>query len=100
MPKMQLRNYTEEAVKLYVDRWFGDTDCCQCEICKLDVTAIMLNNLPSKYVVTDKGALYAKLEDFNPQNKADYMSELTNAVKLVKSQPRHDTCTDTCNIDS
>ena len=94
MSKKQLRNYTEEAIRAYVDRWIGDTDICQCETCKLDVMAIMLNKMPPKYVVTEKGALYAKLEDFNPQNKVDYMSELTNAVKLVKAYPRHDTDSD------
>jgi len=90
MAEMQLRNYTEEAVKLYVDRWFRDTDICNCDTCKLDVMAIMLNNLQPKYVVTDKGALYAKLEDFDPQYKVDYMTEMTNAVKQVKEYSRHE----------
>ena len=87
---LELRNYTEEAVRLYVDRWIGETDICNCDACKLDVVALMLNNLPSKYVVTDKGALYAKLEDFDPQYKVDYMREMTKAAALVKEKPRHD----------
>jgi len=84
-----LRNYTEEAVKLYVDRWYKETDICQCEICRLDTMAIMLNNLTPKYVVTEKGALYAQLEDFDPQNKIDLMTVMTQAVKLVRDRPRH-----------
>ena len=85
----QLRNYTEEAVKLYMDRCFKDADVCQCENCRLDVMAIMLNNLPPKYVVTDTGALYAQLTDFDPQNKLDYMVAMTEAVKVVNQGPRH-----------
>ena len=84
-----LRNYTEDAVQLYMDRWYKETDVCQCENCRLDVEAIMLNNLPTKYIVTDKGALYAQLEDFDAQSKIDYMTAMTLAVKIVKSSPRH-----------
>ena len=85
----QLRNFTEEAVKLYVDRWFKSTDCCHCEICKLDVMAIMLNNLKPKYVVTDIGALYAQLDDFDPQYKIDFMTVMSQAALIVKNGPRH-----------
>ena len=85
----QLRNFTEEAVKLYMDRWFEKADCCHCENCRLDVTAIMLNNLKPKYVVTDKGALYAQLDDFDPQYKIDFMTILSQAAKIVKNGPRH-----------
>jgi len=85
----QLRNYTEEAVQLYINRWYKDTDICQCDYCRLDVMAIMLNNLQPKYVVTDKGALYAQMEDFDPQNKIDFMTVMTQAVKTVRDGPRH-----------
>ena len=86
----QLRNYTEEAVRLYIDRWYKEADVCQCENCRLDVMAIMLNNLQPKYIVTDTGALYAQLTDFDPQNKLDFMIEMTQAVKIVNKGPRHD----------
>ena len=85
---MQLRNYTEESVKVYLDKWYKDTDICQCENCKLDVMAIMLNELKPKYVVTDTGALYAQLDDFNFQHKTDFMTAMTQAVKIVKSHPK------------
>ena len=85
----QLRNYTEEAVNLYLDRWFKEADICHCDNCRLDVTAIMLNHLKPKYVVTDKGALWAQMDDFDPQHKIDFMTEMTQAVKIVKKGPRH-----------
>ena len=85
----QLRNYTEEAVRSYIDKWYGESDGCQCEGCRLDVMALMLNNLKPLYVVTDTGELYAQLGAFDPQNRVDFMTEMTSAIKTVKSRPRH-----------
>jgi len=87
--KKQIRNYTEEAVQFYLDRWYKEADVCQCDICKMDVMALMLNNLKPKYVVTDKGALYAQLDDFDPQYKIDFMTVMSQAAKIVKNGPRH-----------
>ena len=89
MVMKQLRNYTEEAVKLYLDRWYKEADVCQCENCRLDVMAIMLNKLQPKYVVTDKGALFAQMDDFDPQHRTDLMTIMTQAVKIVNDGPRH-----------
>jgi len=55
----------------------------------MDVQAIMLNNLKPKYVVTDKGALYAQLDDFDPQSKIDFMTVMSQAAIIVKKGPRH-----------
>ena len=85
----QLRNYTEEAIQVYMDRWFSDADVCQCDNCQLDVKAIMLNNLKPKYVVTDKGALFAQMDDFDPQNRIDFMTVMTQAADVVRNNPRH-----------
>ena len=84
-----LRNFTEEAVKVYLDRWFVEADICHCDECRLDVTAIMLNNLKPKYIVTDTGALYAQLDDFDPQYKIDFMTVMSQAAQIVKNSPRH-----------
>ena len=86
----QLRNYTEEAVKLCLDKWYPEADICQCDSCRLDVMAIMLNNLPPQYIVTEQGAMYAQLSDFNPQYKADLITNMGLAVNIVKNRSRHD----------
>ena len=86
----QLRNYTEEAVRLCVEKWFHEADICQCESCRLDVMAIMLNNMRPQYVVTDQGAMYAQLSDFDPQHKADLVTNMGLAIRTVKSRPRHE----------
>ena len=85
----QLRNFTEGAVKQYMDRWYKEAGVCQCDICRMDVMAIMLNNLKPKYVVTDTGALYAQLDDFDPQYKIDFMTVMSQAAQIVKNKPRH-----------
>ncbi|MDR2590922.1 MAG: late competence development ComFB family protein [Oscillospiraceae bacterium] len=85
----QLRNYTEEAVSMYLDRWFKEADCCHCDLCRMNVMALMLNNLKPKYVVTDKGALFAQLDDFDPQHKIDFMTLMTKSVATVSNNPRH-----------
>jgi len=84
-----LRNYTEEAVKFFMDRRYKEADVCQCETCRLDVMALMLNQLKPKYVVTDAGALYAQLDEFEPQNKVDFMTIMSQACEMVKKSPRH-----------
>ena len=89
MSQKRLRNYTEEAVKMYMDRWFEQADVCHCDVCRMDVMAIMLNNLKPKYVVTDTGALYAQLDDFDPQYKIDFMTIMSQAAQIVKKGPRH-----------
>jgi len=85
----QLRNFTEGAVELILDRYFPEAEVCQCDVCRMDVTAIMLNNLKQKYVVTDKGALYAQLDDFDPQNRVDFITIMNQAAKIVNDSPRH-----------
>ena len=85
----QLRNHTEEAVRLYVERNFPRDDYCGCEGCKLDIMAIMLNNMPQRFVVTDQGEMYAKMSDFDPQYRTDLMVNMEMAVKAVAKLPKH-----------
>ena len=85
----QLRNYTEAEVKAYLEKWFSEADVCQCDGCRLDVMAIMLNNLPPHYVVTDQGALYAQMDDFSQQHRVDMMTTMSQAAEIVKNRPRH-----------
>jgi len=89
MAEKQLRNFTEEEVRLYFERWFGEADVCHCDSCRLDVMALMLNGLKPKYVVTDKGALWAQMDDFSLQYRTDFMALMTKAAKIVKENPRH-----------
>ncbi len=62
---------------------------CQCEICIEDIKAIALNNLKPMYVVTEKGILYSKLNEFSAQFKTDVIRKITIAIEKVRKNPRH-----------
>ena len=54
-----------------------------------DILALTLNSLPTKYVTTDGGKLYAQLvEVYRVQNETDILASLTRAGLKVKGRPR------------
>jgi competence protein ComFB len=86
----KLHNYMEDVVSnLFDDMSDSVGDVCKCSKCRLDILAIALNNLPSRYVVTERGRVYAKLDQVEIQFKADVARELTKAVAVVKTRPQH-----------
>jgi len=84
-----LRNYTEDVVRHYIDKWLPQSGVCQCENCRMDIMAIMLNKLPCHYVVSDQGSVYAQLQEFDPQYKANVTAIMTTAIEIVKKNPHH-----------
>ena len=86
----QIRNFTEESIRSFFEKEYPLHDVCQCEDCRLDVLAIMLNEFKAHYVVTDQGALFAQVaEEFEPQYRINMLSSMAHAVKIVKDRPRH-----------
>lgn len=86
---MILKNYMEEVVFRSFDDFTSGMEFCRCEKCKLDIIAIALNNLPAKYVVTDKGELYAKVDNLRGQFEADIITAITKAAMIVGKNPKH-----------
>lgn len=86
---MVIRNYMEHFVVNLMPDVIQNIDMCDCEHCKMDVMAITLNNVKPKYIVTDKGELYAKLSSLQSQFQADVVTEITKACVTVASNPRH-----------
>ncbi len=87
MPLM--RNLIEEIVVDAVPEYLQKEGMCNCDQCKLDVAAIALNNLPPRYIVTAKGASYAKADMLDMQKYIDIIGAITKAIRLVKEHPRH-----------
>ncbi len=56
----------------------------------MDIKAIALNNLEPQYVVTDKGGLYAQVNEMNLQYEANIMKAILDGISLVSSHPMHD----------
>lgn len=85
----ELRNLMEEAVTEALDTAWADEDMCRCERCRLDILAKALNNLPPRYVVTERGKVFTRADFLELQKSIDVLTALGNAIRLVKENPRH-----------
>ena len=87
---MPIRNYMEEVVDGTMEEILAHRDdACKCERCRMDIKALALNHLPPKYVVTDRGYVYTKINELENQFKADITVAVTNALKVIRAKPRH-----------
>lgn len=84
-----LHNLMEDSVLQAVSEFIAKEDICTCDQCRLDIAAIALNSLPPRYVVTNKGASYARADLLEMQKYVDIIGAITKAIKLVKEHPRH-----------
>ena len=86
---MPLHNLMEEIVRGCLKEWLhrqpdqADYD----EAFQSDVMAITLNNLPPKYVSTDRGEMIAKVQ-FRLQVETDVNRELSLAIHKLLNAPR------------
>lgn len=88
--ELTLKNYMEDCVWELLDTVLEqDAEACKCEICRYDIAALALNELPPRYAVREKGALYTKVSMLETQYRADIYSALTRALMKVKQNPRH-----------
>jgi competence protein ComFB len=91
---MLLRNVTQDIVFQKLDEMRKQNkDICPCEKCRLDIAAIALNNLPPRYVVTDRGEVLTRTSGLDIQISADVIQELSRALQMVKERPQHDEST-------
>ena len=88
---LQLRNHMEEVVYSQVEDILKGMDMCKCEKCRMDIAALALNELPPKYIVTDKGVIFSKIDSLQHQFNIVVTAAVTKAVMSVRSSPRHDT---------
>ncbi|MBF7083334.1 late competence development ComFB family protein [Desulfallas sp. Bu1-1] len=87
-------NYPEVAVRELIDEVLENykkknPDICDCERCRNDIMALALNNLPVKYIVTEKGHIYTKAIFDQIGGKAQVIAALTAAIQKVHKFPRH-----------
>ena len=84
-----LVNILEEVIRLEAPRIMAGLKMCCCERCVNDVMALALNGIPAKYVVSRKGALFAKIASYGMQYKTDILSSVTQACMVVEKSPSH-----------
>lgn len=84
-------NYTEVAIDNILPEILGKyNSICKCQKCIDDIKALALNNLKPIYTVTEKGSVYARLNELNAQFVTDAISELVRAIEIVSKSPHHD----------
>ena len=87
---MQIHNVMEDFVlDILSDTLKKMPDFCQCEQCRMDVAALILNEVHPHYVVSDKGYAFSKTNLLSRQFKTDLTSEVIKAVMVVSENPRH-----------
>ena len=88
--ELNLRNYTEILVETALRKMWNETDnICKCTRCYYDTMALALNHLPSKYVVTQSGEVYAKINNFINQTQVDVMYAVMKASMKVNENYSH-----------
>lgn len=88
---LELHNLMEKIVEQRLEEILAkdQSGLCRCGQCRLDVTALALNNLPSRYVVTERGEAYSKANILEIQLYVDVVSAVTRALQVVHRKPRH-----------
>ncbi len=86
----KIKNYMEDVVISTSEDILKLMDICKCEKCKADITAIALNELPPKYVVTAIGELYTKVNELEQQFSVDVQTAIIKAALIVGKNPKHD----------
>jgi competence protein ComFB len=90
MAEIGMKNYMEDLVADMLPAVLNRMNVCQCDRCKYDIMAYVLNKMPPKYVVTRKGQLYTKLYAFQQQFEVDVVAAITTGAAIVSAHPRHD----------
>lgn len=86
---LKYRNVMERVVEERLDEILESYDCCKCERCRADIMAVALNSLPPRYVVTDEGELFAKIQYTQKRYELEVMKQIAYAINLVKESPHH-----------
>lgn len=64
-------------------------NACCCAQCLSDIKALTLNNLKPRYVSTDKGGVYERVNLMDMMVKVDALRAMTEAAEKVTNNPRH-----------
>ncbi len=88
---MAVVNTMENVVDTALDELLKeDPECCRCEHCMNDMKCLALNALPPKYVSSERGALFSKINNtMGQQRSIDVRVACINAIEFVKGHPHH-----------
>ena len=87
---MDFKNYMEDVVEQKMDEVLARyPKCCTCDSCKLDIAVLALNNLKPRYITTEAGHLYTRIEEFTVQAEIEVIQQIAAAAQKVMAHPRH-----------
>ncbi|GCD11002.1 late competence development ComFB family protein [Clostridium tagluense] len=86
-----LKNFSETEVSVLLEEILQKHDTiCKCEKCKLDIKALSLNALSTKYIVSEQGEIYTKaLNEVDKQEQINVVMAITKAIDVVSANPKH-----------
>ncbi len=86
-----LKNFSETEVNILLEEILLRYDTiCKCEKCKLDIKALALNALSTKYIVSEQGEMYTTaLNEVNKQEQINVVMAITKAITIVSANPKH-----------
>jgi len=86
----ELKNQMESIVReVFLEYLKDHTLNCMCGRCQADIMAYVLNRLPARYTVSQRGEILTYLENRTSPNKVKIMAEIVNAVEKIESSPSH-----------
>jgi hypothetical protein len=83
----KLINIKEIMIHNKIDEVLEKFNCCKCDSCKLEITAIALNRLTPQYTICHSDE---ELEEFIPHSEySKVTSALINAIITIRANPVH-----------
>ncbi len=84
-----LHNIMEDMVRIEIEENIDDLGICSCPVCRRDLMTLTLNNVPPKYVNTEKGAIMSKVGSMSRTERIKLLAEIAHCAEMVRDKPRH-----------
>lgn len=88
--KFRYMNVMEEIVEKELDNCIDSLGLCRCPQCRVDVIALSLNRLKSRYVSSEKGRLLSVIDQMSYDYIPEILRAITESAEVVKKNPRHE----------
>lgn len=87
---IQVKNCMEDFVTDLIQQVIKSyPNICTCDQCLSDITAWALNHLPARYVGTDIGDAYTRLDIYKQEHYAHIIKIIAQAIEVVSQNPHH-----------
>lgn len=87
---MKYHNLMEKIMANKLDEIWNKFEGCKCERCRDDILACALNRVPPRYVVSQEGELYARVESMNADYELELVKIISQSINVVASNPSHE----------